>query len=78
MEALLTLNTNTSSTTRFVVQVVKSKSVLICCEDRVGNSLPAILLAADVGIESDDPFHTSTTILPDWSAIIDQESIIHP
>jgi hypothetical protein len=50
VEALSTLNANTLPVDKLVVKVLNDKSVLICCEDKVGFSLPAIDWAADVGI----------------------------
>ena len=65
VEALSTLNANTSPFDKLVLQVDNVKSVLICCEDKVGFSVPAIDWAADVGIVKPDALHTSTTTEPD-------------
>ena len=58
-----TLNANISPGETELVHVVKLVSELICCVDRVGFSVPAIVLAT-VGIVP-AAFQTSITQLPD-------------
>lgn len=57
-----------------VVQVESDESKLICCEDKVG--LLPVIEFSNIGIFPDGTFQTSTTQLPNLSAIICHPVII--
>lgn len=77
VDAESTLNATTSPIFTEVVHEVNVKSDAICCDDKVGFSVPVIVLAT-VGMFPLEVFQTSITQLPGWSAITVHPVIVPP
>jgi hypothetical protein len=72
--AVATLNPNTSPTETAVVQPVLEPFCASCAEERVKGA-DAEILFPEVGI-APAAFHTSTVMLPDWSAEMSMRLIV--